>query len=268
MSRFRKTPKRIVVKVGSSSITHVNGEVNLKKIDTLAWELANLKNHGYEVILVSSGAIFAGVRRMHMKEKPKDVAGKQAASAIGQVALMNTYHRAFSEYNYSAAQLLLTRVVERDPQMQENARASIERLLNLDTIVVINENDAISTYEIQFGDNDTLSAVVARIIGADLLILCSDIDGLYTKNPKIYEDATRISKVEELTDDIYAMAGDAISSSGTGGMITKLKAADLCLQRGISMVIASSEDFHVIGKIVDGEDVGTLFEGRRHHESH
>lgn len=256
-----KNLKRIVIKVGSSSITHETGEINLEKIDDLAWECANLRNHGIDVALVSSGAIFAGAHRMNLEEKPKDTPRKQAASAVGQVALMNTYARSFHHYNYQVAQVLLTRMIEENEVMGQNAKNSLDELFHLNVVPIINENDAISTLEIEFGDNDTLSAVVARTIGADLLILLSDIDGLYDKNPKIYPEAKRISKVYKVDEEIYKMAGDTTSKAGTGGMVTKLDAAKLCLDRGISMAIANSEDFSVIRKIVRGENVGTMFIG-------
>lgn len=253
--------KRLVIKVGSSSITHETGEINLEKIDQLAWECANLRNKGIEVALVSSGAIFAGAHRMLLSEKPKDTPRKQAASAVGQVALMNTYARSFHNYNYQVAQLLLTRMIEENTTMGVNVKNAFDELFNLNVVPIINENDAISTLEIEFGDNDKLSAVVARIIQADFLILLSDIDGLYNSNPKTNPQAKRLSLVEKVDEDLYKMAGNAISSAGTGGMITKLDAAKLCMERGIDMVIADSQDLSVIRKIMDGEDVGTLFVG-------
>lgn len=261
MTRFSNPLKRIVIKVGSSSITHENGEINLQTIDRLAWEMANIKNHGIDVALVSSGAIFAGAKRMNLPSRPRDVIGKQAASAVGQVALMNTYHRAFHEYNYQAAQILLTRQVERDAVMGENARNSLNQLFAMNTIPVINENDAISTLEIEFGDNDTLSAVVARTVEADLLILLSDIDGLYTADPHTDPDAVLVSEVTEITPELKAMCSDTDSPSGTGGMVTKIGAAILCMEKGIDMVIANGEDMKIIGDIVAGKEIGTIFKG-------
>lgn len=259
--RFSKPLKRVVIKVGSSSITHENGEINLQKIDQLAWEMANIKNHGIDVCLVSSGAIFAGAKRMNLKERPRDTVGKQAASAVGQVALMNTYARSLHEYNYQVGQLLLTRQVERDAIMGENARNSLNHLFSLNVIPIINENDAISTLEIEFGDNDTLSAVVARTVEADLLILLSDIDGLYTDDPRVCKDACLVPEVTEITPSLRAMAKGTGSSSGTGGMVTKIGAAILCMERGIDMVIANGKDMKIIRKIVEGEEIGTLFKG-------
>ncbi|MDO5713596.1 MAG: glutamate 5-kinase [Tissierellia bacterium] len=261
MSRFSKPLKRIVIKVGSSSITHKNGEVDLQTIDQLAWEMANIKNHGIDIALVSSGAIFAGAKRMNLKGRPKDTIGKQAASAVGQVALMNTYHRAFHQYNYQAAQILLTRQVEHDKVMQENARNSLDKLFSMNTIPVINENDAISTLEIEFGDNDTLSSVVAVTVDADLLILLSDIDGLYTADPRTDKRATLIPEVTKITPELEAMAEDTESSSGVGGMVTKIGAALRCMNHGIDMVIANGEDMKIIRKIVAGENIGTIFKG-------
>ena len=264
MARFSKPLKRIVIKVGSSSITHKNGELDLQKIDQLAWELANIKNHGIDVALVSSGAIFAGAKRMNLKGRPRDVIGKQAASAVGQVALMNTYQRAFHEYHYQAAQILLTRQVEKDEKMKENARNAFDKLFSMNTIPVINENDAISPLEIEFGDNDTLSSVVATTVDADLLILLSDIDGLYTGDPRVDKDATLISEVTTITPELKDMATDTASSSGTGGMVTKIEAAIRSMDHGIDMVIANGEDMKVIRKIVAGENIGTIFKGGRH----
>lgn len=259
MSRFNRELKRIVIKVGSSSITHENGIINISKIADLAWQLSNLKNHGLEVVLVSSGAIAAGAKRLNLPSRPRDTAGKQATSAVGQVVLMNTYNRAFMEYNYSVAQILLTKQIETDEVMRENSKNIFEHLLKINVIPVVNENDTISTYEIEYGDNDTLSAVVSRLIDADLLILLSDIDGLYDCDPRNNSKACLIEEVNEITDELWSMAGDTDSSVGTGGMRTKLKAAYLCLEKNIDVVIANSEDMNIIRNIVNGESVGTIF---------
>lgn len=263
MRKFTNKLKRVVVKVGSSSITHEHGVINLQKIDELAWELSNLKNHGIDVVLVSSGAIAAGAKRLNLDERPRDTIGKQAASAVGQVALMNTYNRAFNEYNYQAAQVLVTKHIETDNVMRENSKNTLLKLLSMNVIPIVNENDTISTFEIEFGDNDTLSAVVSRIVDADLLILLSDIDGLYDDDPNTNKNAKLIKEVNEIDDNLKSMAKDSSSSKvGTGGMATKLNAASLSMEKGIDVVIANSEDMKIIRKIVGGEEVGTIFKGK------
>lgn len=259
MREFTRELKKVVIKVGSSSITHDHGVINLQKIDELAWELSNLKNHGIDVILVSSGAIAAGAKRLNLEERPRDTVGKQAASAVGQVALMNTYNRAFNEYNYQAAQILVTKHIETDMTMRENSKNTLCQLLSMDVIPIVNENDTISTFEIEFGDNDTLSAVVSRIVDADLLILLSDIDGLYNDDPNKNKDAHLIKEVNEINDELRAMAKGSNSAVGTGGMATKINAATLCMEKDIDVVIANSEDMKIIRKIVGGEEVGTIF---------
>lgn len=262
MRKFTNKLKRVVVKIGSSSITHNNGVINLQKIDELAWELSNLKNHGIDVVLVSSGAIAAGAKRLNLTERPRDTIGKQAASAVGQVALMNTYNRAFNEYNYQAAQILVTKQVETDCHMYENSKNTFKKLLSMNVIPIVNENDTISTYEIEFGDNDTLSAVVSRIIDADLLILLSDIDGLYNDDPHKNKNAKLISEVNEIDEGLRSMAKGSSSLVGTGGMGTKINAAQMCMEKGIDVVIANSKDMKIIRKIVGGEEIGTIFKGR------
>ncbi len=263
MRKFTNELKRVVIKVGSSSITHKSGEINLVKIAELAWELSNLRNNDIEVVLVSSGAIAAGAKRLNLPDRPRDTIGKQAAASVGQVALMQTYSRAFSEYNYMVGQILVTKQVETDPTMNENARNTFHRLLSMNTIPIVNENDTVSTFEIEFGDNDTLSAVVARLIEADLLIMLSDIDGLFDKNPAKHKDAKLIREVTAITEDIKGSAEGAGSSVGTGGMTTKINAASICMDRGIDVVIANSENLKVIRDIVDGEEIGTIFRGNK-----
>lgn len=260
MRKFSNELKRIVIKVGSSSITHEGGEVNLEKIWDLAWEISNLKNKGIDVVLVSSGAIAAGAKRMGLSERPRDISGKQAAASVGQVALMQTYSRAFSEFNYAVGQILVTKHIITDPVMNENARNTFNKLIELNIVPIVNENDTISTYEIQFGDNDTLSALVSVAIEADLLILLSDVDGFYDKNPSD-PDAIMIKEICAIDDKIRSCAGGAGTSVGTGGMITKLNAASICMEQGIDMVLANSKDLKILRSIVNGEDVGTLFKG-------
>ncbi len=253
--------KRVVIKVGSSSITHEDGSINLAKISDLAWNLSNLKNHGVGVVLVTSGAIAAGAKVMKLAERPRDTSKKQAASAVGQVALMNNYNSALREHNYQVAQLLLTKQIETDVVMRENAINSLDELLNMDCIPIVNENDAVSTFEIEFGDNDTLSAVVARLVGADLLIMLSDIDGLYDSDPNVNPDAKLIPQVDVIDGELLSMASGSTSNRGTGGMVTKLNAAMLCMEKGIDTIIANGSDMAIIRRIFEGEEIGTLFKG-------
>lgn len=254
--------KRIVIKIGSSSITHENGRVNLGKIKDLSWQVANLKNAGYEVVLVSSGSIAAGAGVLN-KPIPDTPQQRQAASALGQVALMHAYNSALGEYNYHAAQLLLTKQIETDVVMKENASNAFGELLQLSCVPIINENDAISTFEIEFGDNDTLSAVIARLIEADLLIILSDVDGLCSADPNIDPNAELISDVYELTSGHFDSATGVTSNRGTGGMRTKLNAASLCMEKGINMLLANGGDMNIIREIFETEnEIGTLFHGK------
>ncbi|MCD1146715.1 glutamate 5-kinase [Peptoniphilus sp. KCTC 25270] len=259
MRKFSREIKKVVIKVGTSSMTHENGNLNLEFIDNLTWELSNLKNAGLQVVLVSSGSIAAGAKRLNLPERPRDTIGKQAASAVGQVTLMQLYHKAFNAYGYQAAQVLLTKQIERDKTMYENGRNTFEKLMEMNTIPIVNENDAISTYEIEFGDNDTLSALVAGIVEADLLILLTDIDGLYDDDPRKNPGAQRIEEVEEIDERFVEMAKDTESKVGTGGMSTKIKAAKKAVEKGIPVVIASAEDTKNIRNIIGGEKIGTYF---------
>lgn len=260
MRKFNKDIKKLVIKVGSSSITHENGGVNIERIEDLAKEIVNLENSGIKVILVSSGAIAAGSNRLQI-QRPQDISGKQATAAVGQLSLMNTYLRAFAEYGYDIGQVLLTRMVETDAVMNENTINTLNQLLDMGVIPIVNENDTISTFEINFGDNDTLSAVVAKLAGADMLILLSDIDGLYTDDPRLNSDAKLLSEVRQIDDNLRSMGKDTYSKVGTGGMATKINAANLCMEEGIDVVIANSKDFKNIRRIMKGEEVGTIFKG-------
>lgn len=259
MRTFSRPLKKVVIKIGSSSITHPNGGVNIERIDALAKEIANLQNQGIAVILVSSGAIAAGSHRLMMPSRPTEISEQQASAAVGQVILMNTYLRAFSEYGYSVAQLLLTRLVEDNHEMHANAQNTLARLMQMKTLPIVNENDTISTFEIKFGDNDTLSAVVARLIDADLLILLSDIDGMYTDDPHLNANAQLIEEVHEINASLQEMGKGSVSSVGTGGMVTKLNAAKLCMDQGIDVVLTNSKDLTCIRRIVKGESIGTIF---------
>ncbi|MDU1583225.1 MAG: glutamate 5-kinase [Peptoniphilus harei] len=258
MRKFSREIKKVVIKVGSSSITHDNGKINLQKIDELCFEIANLKNKGMDVILVSSGAIAAGRAKLNLSERPKETSVKQAAAAVGQVALTNIYDRSLISYGYNSAQILLTRQIEKDDEMRENAKNTFEKLQGMNAIPIINENDTISTYEIKFGDNDTLSAIISRITEADLLIMLTDIEGLYTDDPRKNKDAKIIHQVDNI-NDVEGMAKETESNVGTGGMYTKIKAAKLAIEKNIQVVIASGENMKTIRDIVKGEEIGTYF---------
>ena len=260
-----KNKKRIVIKIGSSSLTHPEtGRLNLRKLEVLARELCDLRNQGKDVVLVSSGAIATGVAALGLKEKPIELKRKQACAAVGQARLMMIYQKLFSEYNQPSAQILMTKNTMVNNINRKNAQNTFNELLNLGVIPIVNENDSISTYEIQtlekFGDNDTLSAVVAALVQADLLILLSDIDGLFTDDPNTNPDAKFIDVVENLDENLLNMGkGTSGSKVGTGGMATKLTAAQIASAAGVDMVIANGADFHVIHKITEGRNYGTLF---------
>jgi len=250
---------KIVIKVGTSSITNSNGTLNFKQIDKLAQVIADLSNKGLEIVLVSSGAITAGVARLNLPERPKEVSQKQAVACVGQQALMHIYNKTFAEYGFNVGQLLLTKYVFDHEEASQNAKHTIENLLKMHVVPIINENDSITTDEIKLGDNDNLSSLVARLINADLLIMLSDIDGLYDKNPKMCADAKIIRKVESLSDDFLQTQSQSAGTFGTGGIITKIQAGCACSNAGIDAVLASSQNLDVIFDIVNGKEVGTLF---------
>ena len=259
-----KDKKRIVVKVGSSSLIHKEtGKLDLRKVEVLVRELSDLHNQGKNVVLVTSGAVAVGSTVLGLKERPKELKVKQACSAVGQARLMMIYQKLFSEYNQTAAQILMTKNTMVNNVNRMHARNTFEELLRLDAIPVVNENDSISSYELEFldafGDNDTLSAVIAALIGADLLILLSDIDGLFTDDPNTNPDAEFIDTVETLDEKLLSMGKGSVSKVGTGGMATKLIAAEIATAAGADMVIANGADFHVIHKIIEGRRYGTLF---------
>ncbi|MBO5362888.1 MAG: glutamate 5-kinase [Clostridia bacterium] len=251
---------RVVVKVGTSTLAHATGKLNIRRVKTLCETLSDLKNAGHEIILVSSGAIGMGVGKLALTDRPKDIPTKQAAAAVGQCELMYTYDKLFSEFGHTVAQLLLTGADFSHDDRLNNFKNTIGRLLELGALPVVNENDTIATEEIKVGDNDTLSALVASSVGAELLVILSDIDGLYTADPHKDAGAVRIDLVTELTPEIMALGGGEGSSLGTGGMRTKLHAAQICARAGVVTVIASGEDPTVLYRVLNGENVGTRFE--------
>lgn len=252
---------RIVLKIGSSSLTHpATGELNLWKIERLVRIICDLKGEGKEVVLVSSGAIAAGRQALGGQKRPDTISEKQAYAAVGQARLMMVYQKLFSEYNCVAAQVLLTKDTMTNDVSRYNAQNTFDELLSLGAVPIVNENDTVSTHEIQFGDNDRLSAIVAALIGADLLILLSDIDGLYTDDPRTNPQARFISLVEEITPELLSMGKDTSGSDvGTGGMSAKLAAARIATDSGSDMIIANGEDVDIIHDLMKGEDKGTLF---------
>ena len=250
---------RIVVKVGTSTLAHSTGNINIRHVEELCKVMSDLKNAGHEMILVSSGAIGMGVGKLSLKERPSDMPTKQAAAAVGQCELMYTYDKLFSEYNHTVAQILLTGLDLEDDERYHNIQNTMNRLLELNVLPVINENDTVSTQEIAVGDNDTLGAIVAVSMKADLLVLLSDIDGLYTADPHKDKNAELISLVTEITPEIEALGGGKGSSLGTGGMVTKLNAAKLCMSKGTDMIIANGSNPSVLYDIVDGKKIGTKF---------
>lgn len=251
--------RRIVVKLGTSTLTHPNGQLNLQKIDRLVRELSDLHNWEKEVVLVTSGAIGVGANRMGFKKVPQTIPEKQALAAIGQGALMHLYEKLFAEYGKTVAQVLLTRGDFDDHERFLNAANALQTIINLGVIPIINENDTVAVEEIKFGDNDTLSAMVSGVIDADLLIILSDVDGLYDSDPRINQDASLLTRVTEITADMEENSKTKGSSFSSGGMLTKLKAARMCMATGVNMVIANSSQDQAITRIVAGEEIGTLF---------
>lgn len=265
MNRDRlKDKKRIVVKIGSSSLTQgETGGTDLIKLEKLVRELCDYRNRGIEVVLVSSGAIAVGSRTLGLKGRPTDISLKQACASVGQAKLMVMYQKLFAEYNHIASQILMTKNTMLNPMNRRNAQNTFEKLLELGVIPIVNENDTISTYELeklqQFGDNDTLSAIVTAMIHADLLILLSDIDGLFTDDPHKNPDAHFIDTVEVLTDEMMRLGKGAITEVGTGGMATKLASARIATAAGADMIIANGADVGILHELLDGVQKGTLF---------
>ena len=257
-----KKAKRIVVKVGTSTITYANGKRNFSQIDRLARELSDLQNQGKEMILVSSGAVAVGVDRLGLPAKPSTIPGKQACAAVGQGVLMHTYEKLFADYGQIVAQVLITRTEAIDRHRYTNCRNTFMTLLQQGVIPIVNENDVVALDELKIGDNDNMSALVAGIVDADLVIILSDIDGLYTANPATHPEATLVHTVQEITPEIEASAGGVGSSRGTGGMATKIQAAKAATNSGIQLVIASGTEKNAIPRILQGEEIGTLFVSR------
>ena len=253
---------RIVVKIGTSTLAHPTGHLNIRRVEQLCKIMSDIKNAGHEVILVSSGAIGMGVGKLGLRERPKDIPSKQAAAAVGQCELMYTYDKLFSEYHHTVAQLLITGDDTKNAHRHQNFTNTLNRLLQLGALPIINENDTVATDEIVIGDNDTLGAIVAQSIHADLLILLSDIDGLYTADPHTDPDARLIHKVSKIDESILALAGVSSTTQGTGGMVTKLHAAEICMSCGCDMVIANGSRPENLYDILDGKAVGTTFTER------
>lgn len=257
--------KRVVVKVGTSTLTHKNGKLNLKGMESICRVLTDLKNYGREIVLVSSGAIGVGVGKLGLKERPSETSAKQAAAAVGQCELMFMYDKFFGEYNQCVAQVLLTKSVTDAPRSRENVQNTFNELAKLSVIPIVNENDTVETAELEganFGDNDMLSAIVAQIISADLLVILTDTEGLYDSDPRTNPEAKIIREVKEVTEELENMATGAGTSRGTGGMATKLKAAKLATESGIACHIMNGSEATRLYDLFDGKEIGTHFIGR------
>ncbi|HPJ76098.1 MAG: glutamate 5-kinase [Clostridia bacterium] len=258
-----KNVQTIVIKVGTNTLTHSNGKMNLKSMEKLVREISELSNEGKKVILVTSGAVGVGLGKLNLAKKPKTLAARQVLASVGQCELMHIYSKLFSEYGITVGQILLTRDVTENPAKAENAYNTFKGLLDMGIVPIVNENDAISTDQLAivdtFGDNDTLSAMVAKLVEADLLIILSNIDGLYDKDPNQNQDAHIIETVTDVDDEIQSYASDLISSLGKGGMKTKLSAAKTCMENNIIMAIINGQNMKNISRLIDGENIGTLF---------
>ena len=257
-----KDAKRIVIKIGTSSLTYENGHINMYRIGHLSRVICDLVNQDKEVVLVSSGAIGIGVDKLKLGKKPESVSGRQAAAAVGQCMLMNIYSQFFAEYGHNVAQLLLTKDVVERPESKTNVINTFNELLKMGVVPIVNENDTVSVDEIKFGDNDFLSYIVASLIDADALMILTDIDGYYDKNPGKNSDAVLYHNITDLSEKIEEAAGGAGSNLGTGGMLTKVHACRLAADTGINSVIANGEKPEIIYDIIEGKDVGTMFVGK------
>lgn len=254
---------RIVIKIGTSTLAHSSGHLNIRRVEELCKVISDIKNAGNQVIVVSSGAIGMGAGKLGLQERPKDIPTKQAAAAVGQCELMYIYDKLFGEYNHIVAQLLITGEDVENDVRHTNFSNTLARLMELGAIPIINENDTVATHQIVLGDNDTLSAIVASSVNADLLIILSDIDGLYDADPRKNSEAKLIPIVEEIDERIVSLGGSAGSNLGTGGMATKIKAAQIATKVGCDTIIASGEDSNILYDIVEGKQIGTKFLGKR-----
>lgn len=257
--KYLKDKKRIVIKIGTSLLTHENGNINLQRMEKLAMVLADLQNKGKEVILVSSGAVGVGLGMIGLDEKPRDLVQKQALAAIGQAGLIRLYQKFFDEYSKTVAQVLLTRDGIENSLRRKNARNTLLKLLEMEIIPVVNENDTVSTDEIEFGDNDTLSAAVATLVQADLLIILTNTDGVFTADPHTHETARKVGKVMKASDDLKDIDLKGSSKLGSGGMVSKIAAAELCREHNVDVVIANGNFPVTIMEVLEGKDLGTFF---------
>lgn len=260
-----KDAKRIVVKVGTSTLTYANGKLNLHRMDTLVRELTDLANQGREILLVTSGAVGAGMDRMGLEKRPASIPEKQALAAVGQGILMHIYEKLFAEYGLPTAQVLLTKENSVRHNQYTNSRNALLTLLHMGVVPIVNENDAIAVDELKIGDNDTLSATVATLVDADVLIILSDIEGLYSANPQVDKNAQLLTEIPEITPEIERIAGGAGSSLGTGGMHTKIEAAKIAVNAGVTMLIAAGDRAGVLRDILEGQAVGSIFPARESH---
>jgi len=261
MNRFSES-EIIVIKVGTSTLTHKSGNLNIRRFESLCKVISDLQNSGKKIVLVSSGAVGVGMGKLGLSKRPTETEKKQALAAVGQCELMFMYDKVFGEYNRNIAQVLLTKDVILEPIKKSHAHNTFIELLNMNIIPIVNENDTVAVDELEgenFGDNDTLSAIVATLIGADTLVILTDIDALYTANPKVDKEAKRIPVIENITPEVEAMAGGAGSSLGTGGMQTKIKAAKIATEAGIDCCIISGDDPNNLYDLFEGKDIGTVF---------
>lgn len=254
--------KRIVIKVGTSTLTYSNGKLDIRRLEQLCKVLSDLQNSGKEIVLVSSGAIGVGVGKLGLKQRPTETKDKQAVAAVGQCELMFMYDKLFGEYGHTVGQLLITKSDVENDERRQNLVNTFNKLFDFGAIPIINENDSVAVEEIVYGDNDSLSAIVAKLVNADALIILTDIDGLYDANPNENEDAKLISLVTEIDEDLYKIAGGRGSTLGTGGMVTKLHAAEIAMSAGIDTIVMNGEDPTELYKALDGKQVGTFFKGK------
>ena len=258
-----KDVKRIVVKVGTSTLTYDTGKTNIRRMHKLVSVLSDIVNSGIEVALVTSGAIGVGVGKLGLKERPSDISGRQAAATVGQCELMFMYDKLFGEYGHTVGQLLITKSDVDSEERRKNLVNTFEKLFDYGAVPIVNENDSVAVDEIVYGDNDSLSAIVAKLVNADALIILTDIDGLYDDNPNENEDAKLISQVDEITDELIAVAGGHGSRFSTGGMVTKLHAAQIAMDAGIDTIVMNGAAPESIYKALDGKQIGTFFTGKK-----